>query len=116
MTRKVERDQKLEQQRPLGVRRAEKREQTRRRASIGDHVEHGAEFARLAERARGLPVDGVEQARDGVEDHACFGVVGHEEEGARGEDDASVPDEVGHEEEDVFVLAVGRGMRSGRDI
>jgi hypothetical protein len=42
---------------------------------IGDHIEDGAKLGGLIESAGSLTVDGVEQARDAVEDGAVFGMV-----------------------------------------
>lgn len=90
MARQIQRDEPLEQNRPLCVRVAQKTQQTRRRAAVRHHVEYRAELCRLVEFARGVAVECVEETRDAVEEGAVVGVVGHEVEGGAGEDDAGV--------------------------
>ena len=62
---------------------------------IGHHVEHGAKLARLVQRPRGHPIDGVQEARDPVQQGARLGVVWHVIQRKGGEDDSGVADQVG---------------------
>ena len=86
----VEGDEALEDDGPAREGGGEEDEQARRRAAVGHHVEHGAEARRLAEVARGVAVESVEEARDAVEQRAGARVEGHVVEGAEGEDDAYI--------------------------
>lgn len=80
MTRQIQRQQELEKDLErwvFGVGGTQKHEQTRGGASIGDHVEDGAEFGGLREFTGGPAVQGVEDAGDAVEDCAGQRVDGH---------------------------------------
>lgn len=90
MAREIEGDEALKHDRPARKRRREKDQQTRRRAAIRHHVQHGAEAGRLAEVAGGVAVQGVEETGHAVEDCAGARVERHVVEGAQGEDDAHV--------------------------
>ena len=90
MARQIQADQSLEQNRPSRPGRAQEHQQARRRTSIRHHVEHAAELRRLLEPASRVPVEGVEQAGDGVEQRARARVERHVVEGGDGEDDARV--------------------------
>lgn len=98
MRGEVERDQEHDQQRMLGVRAGEETEQTRRGTSVGDHVEHGAELARLAECPSGHPVEYVQDARNEVHERADLRGPRQKVQRYRGGDDADVADDVGDEE------------------
>ncbi len=87
---KVEGDEALEDNGPAGKRRREEDEQARGGAAVGDHVEDGAEAGGLLKEAGGVAVDGVEEARDAVEERASARVQGHVVEGRKSEDDARV--------------------------
>lgn len=86
----VQRDQKLEDHAPSRLRGGEENEQTCRGAAVGDHVQDCAEAGRLLVDPRGMAIEGVEQAGDGVEDGAAARVEGHIVEGYQGEEDARV--------------------------
>lgn len=88
VAREIETNEALEEDGPLRVCRREEAEQACGRAAVRHHVEDGAKLCRLVEGARGVAVEGVEEAGDGVEEGAVVRVVGHEVEGGAGEDDA----------------------------
>ena len=90
VTREIERDKSLKHDRPARERGGEENKQTRRRAAIGHHIQNSAEAGRLAEVARGVAVERVEETGYAVEDCAGSGVERHVVEGAEGEDDAHV--------------------------
>lgn len=90
VARKVERDKELEHERIGRVGGCEETQETRSRATIGYHVENGSKLACLTKSACGLTVDGIKETRDGVQDGADLGVVGHVDECGAGEDDARV--------------------------
>lgn len=87
---KVEGNEALEDNGPAGKGGREEDEQARGGAAVGDHVEDGAEAGGLLKDAGGLAVEGIEEARDAVEERARPGVQGHVVEGGKGEDDAHV--------------------------
>lgn len=89
--REVERDEELKHEGEAGVRRREEAEQTRRHAPVRDHVEDRAELGRLAERARGLAIDSVEEGRDAVRDRAEFRMRRHVRQRGGTEDHSRVP-------------------------
>lgn len=91
---KVEGNETLEDNGPSGERGRQEDEQARGGAAVGNHVEDGAEAGRLLKDAGGLAIEGVEKARDAVEERARTGVQRHVVEGCKGEDDADVACEV----------------------
>ena len=121
---KVQRDQPLEHHAVGGLGGCEEDEQARRRAAVGDHIEHGAEARTLVELARRPAVQRVEQARDGVQKAAATGVQRHEVQRSDAQHHASITcatvstllpwseedvswgprtNQIWHEEEDVLV-------------
>lgn len=86
----VERNQALEDDGPSGKSRRQKDEQARGGAAVGDHVQDGAEPGRLVKGPGGISVEGVEQARDAVEQGARARVQRHVVQGRNGEDDSAV--------------------------
>lgn len=66
----VEGNQALEDDSPAREGGREEDEQAGRGAAVRDHVEDGAEARGLLEEAGGVAVDGVEEARDAVEERA----------------------------------------------
>jgi hypothetical protein len=103
---KVEGDQALEENGEAREGRGEKDEQARGGASIGDHVEDGAEAGGLLESASEVAIEGIEETRDAVEKGARARMQRHVVERCECEDDASVADDVGPEEEDVLGSSV----------
>ena len=85
-------------------------QQTGRRATVGDHVQHRTKAGRLLKLARCKAIQSIEEAGDGVEEAASARVERHEVKAAYCEDDAEVANEVGCEEEDVFVCLLGCGI------
>lgn len=90
MAREIQRDKTLKHDRPARERGGEENKQTRRRAAISHHIQNSAEAGGLAEVARGVAVERVEETRHAVEDCAGSGVERHVVERAEGEDDAHV--------------------------
>ena len=90
MAREIERDQALEDDGPAGEGGREEDEQAGGRAAIGHHVEDGAEAGRLVEVARGIAVEGIEEARDAVQERARSRVQGHVVERGHGEHDSRI--------------------------
>lgn len=86
----VERDKALEDDGPAGEGGGQEDEQAGGRAAVGHHVEHRAEARGLLKVARGIAVEGVEEARDAVEDRAGARVQRHVVERGDGQDDARV--------------------------
>lgn len=86
----VERNQALEHNRPSREGRGQKHQQARGGAAVRDHVQHGAEASRLVECSGSISVEGVEQARDAVEQGARARVQGHIVEGRNSKDDSAV--------------------------
>lgn len=82
--------QPLEEYRPSREGGRQEDEQAGGSTPIGDHIEDCAELCRLLEVARGYTVEGIEKARNTVEDGACPGVEGHVVERCDSEDDARV--------------------------
>jgi len=113
MATEVESDEELEEKGPARIGRAEITEQARRRASIGDHVQHCAEFGGLVECSCCLTVYGIEETGDNVGDSAVLWVRTHEVEGEACEENASVADEVWNEKKDVLRVGLGGGEVDG---
>lgn len=70
VTGQIQADQALEDDAPSRPCRREEDQQAGGRAAIGDHVEHCAEGGGLVVAAGGYAVEGVEEARDRVEEGA----------------------------------------------
>lgn len=85
MAGKVERDQALEDDGPARERGGQEDKQARGRAAVSDHVENGPEACALLVVAGGVAVEGVEQARDAVEERARARVQRHVVKGENGE-------------------------------
>lgn len=77
MARQVQADESLEQDTPARKCACQKDEKTGGCAAICDHVEHSAELGGLFEAARGHAVEGIEEARDCVEERTAPRVQGH---------------------------------------
>lgn len=90
MARHVDRNQALEQNGPARPGRAQEDEQTRRGASIRDHIQDGAEGSRLIEVTSCIPVQGVEETRNTVENRAGARMKGHVVQRGDGEDDTGI--------------------------
>lgn len=88
MARQVQADQSLEQKRPARPGRAQKHQQARGRATIGDHVQHGTEASRLLKIPSSYTVQSIQQARDAVQDRARSWMEGHVVQRCNGQDDA----------------------------
>lgn len=90
VARQIQRNQTLEQNRPLRIRTAQKTQQTRRCATIRHHVQHCPKLGRLVEAPRGIPIEGVEETGYSVEESTVVRMIGHEVEGSAGEDHTEV--------------------------
>ena len=90
VARKIERYQALEDDGPAGEGGREEDKQAGCRAAIGHHVEDGAEAGGLVEVAGGIAVEGIEEARDAVQERARSRVQGHVVERRHGEHDSRI--------------------------
>ena len=90
VTRQVQADQALEQDRPARPGGRQEDQQTGRGAAVRDHVEHAAKLGGLLEVARRVAVERVEQAGYAVEERAGARVQGHVVERGSGEDNTGV--------------------------
>lgn len=90
VARQIQRNQTLEQNRPLRIRTAQKTQQTRRCAAVRHHVQHCPKLGGLIEAPRGIPIEGIKETGYSVEESAIVRMVGHEVEGSSGEDHAEV--------------------------
>jgi len=88
VARKIERDEPLEHDAPSWESLRQKDEQTGRRASVCDHVQHRTKLGALLKSTRCVAVKRIEKAGDAVEDRACAWVEGHVVKGCHGENDA----------------------------
>ena len=77
---------------------------------VCNHVEDSTELAGLTESACSHAVKGVEETAETVKEGACHGVALHVVESQGGEDDATITDEVGDEEEDVLGVGLVGGQ------
>jgi hypothetical protein len=75
VTGQIQADEALKQDGPSRVCGGQEAEQTASCASVGDHVKHGAKFCGLVELAGGIAVQGIQQAREGVEDCAVMRMI-----------------------------------------
>jgi len=90
VTRQIQTNQSLKQNRPPWKCACEEHQQTCCCAAISDHIQNGAEFCGLLEFSRCHAVEGVQEAGDAVEEGTGAGVEGHIVEGCYGEDYAGV--------------------------
>ncbi len=90
MARQIQTDQALEEQGPPRPRGTEEYQQTGRRATIGDHVQDGAEPGGLLEVSGCQAVQGVEETRDTIQERTSSRMEGHVVQGRDGEDDPGV--------------------------
>jgi len=100
----VDRHAELEEEHERRVEGAEAGQQAHSSTPVREHVQDGAEPRALAEEAGRVAVQGVQQTRDSVTPDGGRVVGGHEPEGQQGQEDPSVPDEVGDEQEHVLGL------------
>lgn len=73
----IESNQALEKNGPSREGRGQEDEEARRGAAIRHHVENGAETRRLFKNSGGVAINGIEEARDAVQDGAGSRVDGH---------------------------------------
>lgn len=73
----VEGDKGLEENGPSREGRGEEDEQAGGGATVSDHVENGAESGRLLKGTGSVAIEGIEQARNTVEECACSRMEGH---------------------------------------
>ena len=71
MAREVQGDETLEQEGPSWPCRRKEDQETRRCATICNHIEDGTKSRRLFEVSRSISIKRVEKARDAVEEGAC---------------------------------------------
>lgn len=108
VAREVEGNQALEDDSPAGEGGREKDEQAGRGAAVRDHVENSAEPTRLLEYAGNVAVDGIEEARDTIEERAGSRMQRHIVERGKSEDDSDVI----YRSERVLAMCVCVGSRS----
>lgn len=85
---KVQADKTLKDNAPSWECACQKYQQTRRRTTIGDHVQHGPKSRRLFKLPRCRAVQSVEEAGNAVKEGACTRVKRHVVEGSYGENNA----------------------------
>ena len=88
MASHVQTNQALEDDGPAWPSRAQENKKACGCATVCYHVKHSTEGGRLVEITRCISIQGIQQARNTVEDGASTRVKWHIVEGGNGEDDA----------------------------
>lgn len=91
MTGHIQTNQALENNSPSRPSRAQKHQQARSCATIRHHVKHRSEGRRLVKVPRGVPIQGIQQARHTVQQRACARMQRHVVERSNREDDSRIP-------------------------
>lgn len=91
VTGQVQANQTLEDDSPSGPGGAQEDNQARGRATVGHHIQHGAESGRLVKVTRRITIQCVEQARDAVKKRTRARVEGHVVEGCESKDNSEIP-------------------------
>jgi hypothetical protein len=86
----IKRDKALEENSPSREGRRKEDEEAGCGASVGHHVQDGAESGRLFEPSSGVAIEGIEEARYRVEEAACARMEWHVVERCDSEDDSRV--------------------------
>lgn len=90
VTGQIQANQALENDSPSGPGGAQEDDQTRGRAAVRHHIQHGAEGGRLVEVPRRISIQCIKQTRHAIQKGACSGVEGHVVEGCEGKDDSEI--------------------------
>lgn len=82
-------------------------QQTHGGTAVRQHVHHGSKLSALVEGSGRVSVQRVQQGAEQVAEDGGPGTAGHQSEGQQGQEDTAVTDQIGDEEEDVFLRHLG---------